>query len=83
MSVPQAYQDSTRKKYGETVVDGAYLEKLQDYDAVSQAAAMANWKLDKNGLPLIPQPTSRKDDPLVGSNAYSCPPSCYNYQFLD
>lgn len=22
-------------------------------------------KLDKHGLPLVPQPTSRKDDPLV------------------
>lgn len=29
------------------------------------ASARSNPRLDKRGLPLIPQPTDRKDDPLV------------------
>ena len=34
-------------------------------DVEVQREATAGLKLDKHGLPLSPQPTDRKDDPLV------------------
>jgi hypothetical protein len=34
-------------------------------------AENANLKLDKHGLPLVPQPTDHKDDPLVNSLSFS------------
>jgi hypothetical protein len=37
-----------------------------------QGAATANLKLDKHGFPLVPQPTDRKDDPLVRQPCTIC-----------
>jgi hypothetical protein len=37
---------------------------LNDTERI-RANETANLKLDKHGLPLVPQPTSHKDDPLV------------------
>lgn len=36
-----------------------------DSEVAPKAAAEPSLKLDDNGLPLVPQPSDRKDDPLV------------------
>jgi hypothetical protein len=36
-----------------------------DSDGAQKGAADHSLKLDENGLPLVPQPSDRKDDPLV------------------
>lgn len=36
--------------------------------------SLADMKLDKHGLPLVPQPSNHDDDPLVGSYCFHAPP---------
>ena len=45
---------------------------VEDVDSeVHKYAAQSSLKLDANGLPLVPQPSDHKDDPLVGDD--TCP----------
>lgn len=52
-------------------------ENLKPIEAALEIEDKANdsrsLKLDKHGLPLVPQPTDNKDDPLVSSPRYHAP----------
>ena len=53
-----------------TEQDNEYSRDVSDDIADTKGGALeaedtSNLKLDKHGLPLLPQPTNRKDDPLV------------------
>jgi hypothetical protein len=62
MEVPQSKADVVHMEEEKDSTRGAG-DKLAEIE--SQRAHIAGLKLDKHGLPLIPQPTDRKDDPLV------------------
>lgn len=52
--------DTLRDNHGHTDTD------LDLNDPKKLSGDLANLRLDKHGLPLVPQPTQHKDDPLVG-----------------
>lgn len=46
-------------------------EEGQQDDHEAAKEALPDIKLDKHGLPLLPQPSSHEDDPLVSPDVFS------------
>lgn len=46
-----------------------FFEKGQQEHRESVKESLPDIKLDKHGLPLLPQPSNHEDDPLVSSDA--------------
>lgn len=59
--------DPTHEKPEEMHVEGKYTNvNVADItDEQPKGDSALNLRLDKRGLPLVPQPTPHKDDPLV------------------
>jgi len=56
-------------------------DKVEEARELEREDGTSTLKLDKHGLPLVPQPTERKDDPLV-CTAVAKPAGarpCYSY----
>ena len=58
---------STEKDISPSDVEEQRIEAMDE-----KTAAEPNLKLDSNGLPLVPQPSDHKDDPLVRSSLRIC-----------
>jgi hypothetical protein len=56
------------------LVDPTDIEKINQEELRKENPAL---KLDNHGLPLVPQPTSYKDDPLVSPCPFLKLPSCF------
>jgi len=58
--------------HGTTFRNDSTIKHSSDDDPEQQIPqtekATEEWKLDSNGLPLVPQPSRFKDDPLVSEN---------------
>jgi hypothetical protein len=67
MSTDEISNDSFEEKFGDSPkspsVDTDPEQRLSDKESESNSAA--ELKRDSNGLPLVPQPSRFKDDPLV------------------
>lgn len=69
------FEESIKGHRGETFLDatkssseaGDPERQLSNVDKESHSNASEDLKLDATGLPLIPQPSRFKDDPLVSS----------------
>lgn len=62
-------------------LDDTY-EVLKEGQNGLETPERSDLKLDKHGLPLIPQPTDRKDDPLVCERLRSVSPKYFEGQFI-
>lgn len=69
MDIQQVTKEIEPRRDEELLEDKAALGNDPDYGVDTTKGGLANLKLDKNGLPLIPQPTDRSDDPLVSFSA--------------
>ena len=51
-----------------TEISSSHIEKIRTDAIEVMKVPVSNLKLDSNGLPLVPQPSDHKDDPLVRSS---------------
>ncbi|KAK6074151.1 hypothetical protein SCUP234_08030 [Seiridium cupressi] len=65
MSAQQAEDEIVYQQQEKDVGEGgAVMENIEHSDGNLGGGEMLSLKLDKHGLPLVPQPTERRDDPL-------------------
>jgi hypothetical protein len=67
--VEESYADGTKS----SIDDDPELQLAHNGDEKGLARSVSeDLKLDATGLPLVPQPSRFKDDPLVSVSAFSC-----------